>query len=351
MEKVGDKIEAQAYFFVDQDTVQSVMQNGMQVLTFPFLRFPLRYTAFQPIPAFTAAVLLKPYDRETWVPIITILMLLASAVLIQTVVSCGGCFDANFWLIGIILGQPSKPRASGNIIGSIFGVWLMSTVVLSEAYKGMILSYFTKPTGVLMPKSAQELLSNKLYSPFNFESVLDDSGRHIPLLELTFERDEMINDTNQFYASDYLLLKQAKFHSTKLDSATAAAEFLYINKYKSNEEPGVFGIGDEVTTKSAYLHYEFTESFVSAMRLLLTKLVGSSSVEIPGLSSTCGFCMRNGFLFQWYSTAMRRLTAAGFAEAILNHWRIWNPCIYLSDVFQNLKKYLQRQQPTDGYGG
>lgn len=337
----GITILANGYHMLHASSFKAGKHSGIQVMPFPFLRFAWKYTAFRPKPTFTAALLLEPYDWKTWLVAIVMLTGLAFILSIHTSPSCGGCFDSIYALIVISLDQPHKLRMSGNVKCAIFLIWLVASVVLSEGYKGMILSFLTTPTGEPAPKSLQELLAVTAYRLFYFETFKfeDYYGlvKRAPILEIAFLMDERINATNRFYGSDYLLLKHARMQSTTHDPVSAAAEFLHVNKYSTISTPGKFKIGNIQTTKFAYLHLEFTDSFGSILISIFPKLVATNSIEIAGPVTALGWFTSNGFLFQWFSNSMGYLAAAGFAEAFQNHWKTWNPCIYLRDVLMKLR--------------
>lgn len=228
------------------------------------------------------------------------------------------------------------------ITSSIILIWLVASLVLSEAYKGMILSFMTTPIGEQTPASLEELLSSTLYYKlFYFETIRlewnETSTEHIPLLQHGFVMDERSNAAEQIFSSDYLLLKHASIKGTNMDSTYAAADFLRANKYSPSRTSGIFKVGNLSSTKFAYLHLEFTESFVSVVTSLFPKLMASASVEIKGFSNVRAWFTSNGFLFKWYYNSMSHLAAAGFAEAVINYWKTWNPCIYLREVLEKLK--------------
>lgn len=98
-------IIAHGYTTLYSQTLKHQIDDGLQIVSFPSALLPWKYTAFQPKPAFTAA-LLKPYDLKCWLAAITVLIVLASALSVQTFASCGGCLDSLFVLIRISLFQP-----------------------------------------------------------------------------------------------------------------------------------------------------------------------------------------------------------------------------------------------------
>lgn len=206
----------------------------------------------------------------------------------------------------------------------------------------MIISFLITPSADLTAKSIPDLLKDSMYRFFSFESIKlqeeNGSTRYVPLLQRCFEKDDMANATNRHLGSDYLLLKKTRIQHTNLDSTTSTAKFLHANKYSLNAAPAVFRIGNVSSTKFAYLYFEFTEDFVPIVLSLFPKLQASNSAETPAFSVMCAWFTSNGFLFEWYSNSMALIAAAGFVDAILKHWRTWNPCIYLGEVFGKLER-------------
>lgn len=230
---------------------------------------------------------------------------------------------------------------SSKIITCIFQGWVVASIVLSEAYKGMILSYLTTPTGEPTPKTGQELLTNTIYRLFSFETIRKytaiDSEQYAPLLEYGFEPEKNINALNGYIGGDYHLLKQATIQGTNLDSPPTAAEFLHQNAYMSSGALGALKTGNVSTTKFAFLYLEASQSFIPIVTFYFSKLMASSSIEIGGPTIAVGWFTTNGILFKLFAKSMSHLASAGFAEAFGNHWRAWNPCIYLDELLHILK--------------
>lgn len=130
------------------------MQSGYQIMPDPFKKFALKYTAFRETQR-TSAILLKPYHWKCWLAIIFFFLVLTSMISIQSATTCGGYFGSSFALTRISLDQPHGLRMTGNIKSFVF--LLVVSIVLSEAYIGIILSFLTILAGVVTPKSLQEL--------------------------------------------------------------------------------------------------------------------------------------------------------------------------------------------------
>lgn len=321
------------------------MGSGMDALIPSlFLMFPLRYTMFEPLPTFTAADLVKPYDWKSWLMALIALSLLSSIISIQVFPTIGGFFEAAFYLARISLNQPDGMRIQPKIRSHILLIWLLAMLVLSEAYKGMILSFLATPSGVTWPKDLGDLISQTSYNFLRFENVIVRaafSGRRgtkvAALLKDKFDRDKSANEASQNFVSDYNLLKHVSVYETTQDFTSAAADFIYANKYKASKQiEGPYKVGNERSSKFAYLHLERTEGFIPIVRTLFPSLAASIMKDIKGFSSFYAWVTPAGFLQRWYSNSMSRLVATGFAQATLNYWRIWNPCIYLGEVLTKL---------------
>lgn len=330
-----------SYTAIFDSTYRQAFDDGLSIVASPFKKDTFNFSPYLPKPGFTAAVLLKPYDWKSWLVSLTVMGLLALLISIQTLPSCGGFFDSTFSLIRISLNQPYIHRFEVDIKCVILLMWLVAAAVLSEAYKGMILSLLRKPGQVHTPKSLDELLTHSSYILFNFETVLRPSSdgrvKGIPLLELIFETDTRKNSSNMFYGNDYHLLNQSPMQNTRLDYTSAAANFLFMNQHISSGDTAKFKIGNGSSTKFAYFYNDYTDNFNFVLRTIFPNLQVSRSVHVKTFIMLSGWFTRNGFLLEWYSTSLGRLISTGFAEAVENHWRVWNPCVSLSEVIGKLR--------------
>lgn len=132
-------ISSVGYTTLYEEVYQMSIQNGLAIVTTPFPKFPLKFTTFQPKPKFTAPVLLKPYDWKSWITALTTIILLSLVLSIQTFATCGGLLDSLFSLVSITLNQSCNIQTLGAIKSNILVIWLTAMVVLSEAYKEMVL--------------------------------------------------------------------------------------------------------------------------------------------------------------------------------------------------------------------
>lgn len=79
---------------------QKFVKWGMRPIPFNFKMLPLKFTAFQPRPSFSAAALLKPYDGKVWCAGILCLVSLAVGISINKN-SCWKLPDSGFTVIRI----------------------------------------------------------------------------------------------------------------------------------------------------------------------------------------------------------------------------------------------------------
>lgn len=325
-------------------TSHRLRRRGKSIISEPFRTFTLRFTMFQPSSAFSIAELARPFDWKSWLAAFITLIALTCVLSMQTLPTSGGFFEAIFSLVRIGVNQPSSEHTirAGGIKSHILLAWLVAMVVLSEAYKGKILSFLTKPSEAFWPTGFRELVLDASYMLMSFdtEDTFNYSNHPIysPLLEIMFTSEA--DSTTKFFGKDYFLLKHAVVQEIRKDVISATADFLWASRYGSRgSTPTLFKMGNESSTKLAYLYLEYTESFLPLMATLYPDLSASNPVKLPAFSETVGWFVSNGFLLQWYANSMSRLAATGFAQAIQNYWKTWNPCIYLRDVLLKLKTY------------
>lgn len=323
---------------------QDNLLDGLTIAPFNLRTLPLKYSAFQEHASFTGATLVKPFEWTVWLTGLIILVLLTVIISLQKFPKSGRQFiNSLFTLVRITLSQPLIPKSKRkNSTFYILMSWLIAMLVLSEAYKGMILSFLTKPNTVEWPGSLVELVGHSSTFPiFDFETIKRSgpSGSIMlaPLLQRTFELDQNMSSSDMFYGKEYRLLRQATIYNPKEDPVGAAAGFLRLNNYGTTIPPGSFKIGNEIAKKFAYLNMEFTESFIPLILSLFPDVVASDSVEVPGLSLSMAWFSSKGFLFDWFSNTLGRLVASGFLYGFQNHWKVWSPCSYLHDVLVKLK--------------
>lgn len=163
-------MKAHGYSTIYQETFEANLRWDRSVVPFPFRTFTLRYVAFQPTPTFSIEELAKPFDWQSWVAALIKMTMLACLFTIQSFPTCGGFFEAIFFLSRISLNQPYEHRGRYNIKCSIYTTWLLGMLVLSEAYKGMILSFLTKPSGAVWPTDLQQLILDKSYALISLET-------------------------------------------------------------------------------------------------------------------------------------------------------------------------------------
>lgn len=134
--------------------------------------------------------------------------------------------------------QVNHATRDGRVETSILLAWLWAMAVLSEAYKGVILSFMTKPSAAVWPAGLQELIGDKSFflMSFDTEGQLNPSG-HVTSVPLLEAKNKII--LSQFFGKEYWKMQQSNTPSG-MPTERQPNSFAQVNRYGCGEGTALF---------------------------------------------------------------------------------------------------------------
>lgn len=292
-------------------------------------------------PGFQASALVAPFDKHTWILLITCIFLMFIVTLVA------GYKLTNFKeiftvIIASVFEQPvPKAYRRQNLFRSEYlsicwGIWLFALLVATYAYKGKIFSFLTKTFDPIWPDTVKELVdeASKL-DIFTFawavtgNTVFSILKRDIIREGAYVNEIQKINNDITFYYSswEYLVAQvYSKMHKLQFDSVAQ----LPVNVSVPSTN---FVIIDNIPT-------------IDPLSLVLKTLTPSNAVSkpilVPGYTTITPWWVSRNFIYPIFVSALAKLYESGIPLKVHLFSLEISRRIYLKQVDEKIKTLFKR---------
>lgn len=159
------------YFLTHSQTIWEWSPHGLE-------KEPYGYISISIKPGYDFFMLLKPFDKSTW--ILLIITVLIFAVTVQDYKSgqkLSNFFTVIFWAIGSLL-EDYEPRIFKRLWKSstqdllLISTWLLGAIILTNGYKGCVFSFMSKIVEPQVPTSLLDLVKDDVKPACGLYSAL-----------------------------------------------------------------------------------------------------------------------------------------------------------------------------------